>query len=144
MNTLPIQRASQLASAAAQTPWLVEGLWTDQAVGILGGEPKCCKSFLALGIALAVASGTECLRRYPVRRSGPVLFFPAEDSLAIVRQRLDGLAIATELALADLPLHVITAPSMRLDLASDRQRLTYTIEALQPVLLVLDPLIRLH
>jgi hypothetical protein len=33
---------------------------------------------------------------------------------------------------------------MRLDLASDRQRLSYTIEALQPVLLVLDPLIRLH
>src|SRR6266516_2495212 len=143
-RTFPSQRADQLPAVAAQIPWLIQDLWTDQAVGILGGEPKCCKSFLALGIALAVASGTECLRRYPVRRSGPVLFFPAEDSLAIVRQRLDGLAAACALALADLPLHVITAPSMRLDLASDRQRLSYTIEALQPVLLVLDPLIRLH
>ena len=47
MNTLPVQRASQLACAAAQTQWLVEGLWSEQAVGILGGEPKCCKSFLA-------------------------------------------------------------------------------------------------
>jgi hypothetical protein len=143
-KSFPSQRACELPAVAAQIPWLIQDLWTDQAVGILGGEPKCCKSFLALGIALAVASGTECLRRYPVRRSGPVLFFPAEDSLAIVRQRLDGLAVAAALALADLPLHVITAPSMRLDLASDRQRLSYTIEALQPVLLVLDPLIRLH
>jgi hypothetical protein len=91
-----------------------------------------------------VASGTACLRRYPVRHSGPVLFFPAEDSLAIVRQRLDGLAAASALALAELPLHIITAASMRLDLPSDRQRLAHTIELLQPVLLVLDPLIRLH
>src|SRR5438045_3535888 len=143
-KTFPVQRANELPAVAAQIPWLIQDLWTDQAVGILGGEPKCCKSFLALGIALAVASGTACLRRFPVRRSGPVLFFPAEDSLSIVRQRLDGLAVAAALALADLPLHIITAPSMRLDLASDRQRLTYTIEALQPVLLVLDPLIRLH
>src|SRR5438045_2169074 len=143
-KTFPVQRANELPVVAAQIPWLIQDLWTDQAVGILGGEPKCCKSFLALGIALAVASGTACLRRFPVRRSGPVLFFPAEDSLSIVRQRLDGLAVAAALALADLPLHIITAPSMRLDLASDRQRLTYTIEALQPVLLVLDPLIRLH
>src|SRR5438045_6254930 len=102
MNTLPVQRASQLASAAAQSPWLVEDLWTDQAVGILGGEPKCCKSFLALDIALSVASGSPCLRRYPVERPGPVLFFPAEASLAIVRQRLDGLAAAAAVPLANL------------------------------------------
>jgi hypothetical protein len=38
-----------------------------QAVGIVGGEPKCCKSFLALDLAVAVASGTACLRRFPVQ-----------------------------------------------------------------------------
>jgi hypothetical protein len=143
-KTFPVQRANELPAVAAQIPWLIQDLWTDQAVGILGGEPKCCKSFLALGIALAVASGSACLRRFPVRRSGPVLFFPAEDSLSIVRQRLDGLAAASALALAELPLHIITAPSMRLDLPSDRERLAHTIEALQPLLLILDPLIRLH
>ena len=77
MNPLPVQRASQLASTGPQTQWLVEGLWSEQAVGILGGEPKCCKSFLALDVAVSVASGTACLRQFPVRRSGPVLLFPA-------------------------------------------------------------------
>ena len=71
MNPLPVQRASQLASTGPQTQWLVEGLWSEQAVGILGGEPKCCKSFLALDVAVSVASGTACLRQFPVRRSGP-------------------------------------------------------------------------
>jgi hypothetical protein len=144
MNPFPVQRASQLASSGPQTQWLVEDLWTEQAVGILGGEPKCCKSFLALDVAVSVASGTACLRQFPVRRSGPVLLFPAEDSLAVVRQRLEGIAAAAQVSFTSLPVQVITAPSLRLDTAADRLRLSQTVQAQHPVLLVLDPLIRLH
>jgi hypothetical protein len=144
MNPLPVQRASQLSTAGPQTQWLVEGLWSDQAVGILGGEPKCCKSFLALDMAVSVASGAACLRQFPVRRTGRVLLFPAEDSLAVVRQRLEGIARAAEVGFPSLPVEVITAPSLRLDTAVDRQRLADTVQNLKPILLILDPLIRLH
>src|SRR6266498_3609306 len=98
MNPLPVKRASQLESLGPQSQWLVEELWTEQAVGILGGEPKCCKSFLALDVAVSVASGAACLRQFQVRRTGKVLLFPAEDSLAIVRQRLEGIACAAQVA----------------------------------------------
>ena len=144
MNPLPVQRASQLTGSGPQTQWLIEELWTEQAVGILGGEPKCCKSFLALDVAVSVASGAACLRQFPVRHSGPVLLFPAEDSLAVVRQRLEGIATAAQVPFAALPVQVITAPSLRLDTATDRQRLAHTIQQHRPVLLILDPLIRLH
>src|SRR5229473_1221732 len=144
MNPLPVQRASQLTSNGPQTQWLVEELWSEQAVGILGGEPKCCKSFLALDVAVSVASGAACLRQFPVRRSGPVLLFPAEDSLAVVRQRLEGIAAAAQVPFASLPVQVITAPSLRLDTATDRQRLSQTVQQHRPILLILDPLIRLH
>ena len=144
MNTLPVQQASQLSAAGPQTQWLVEGLWSDQAVGILGGEPKCCKSFLALDVAVSVASGAPCLRQFPVPRTGSVLLFPAEDSLAVVRQRLEGIAAAAQVPFASLPVHVITATSLRLDTPTDRRRLTDTVAALRPALLILDPLIRLH
>jgi len=144
MNLLPVQRASQLSTAGPQTQWLVEGLWSDQAVGILGGEPKCCKSFLALDVAVSVASGAACLRQFPVRRTGKVLLFPAEDSLAVVRQRLEGIACAAQVGFEALQVEVITAPSLRLDTPADRQRLTQTVETLRPILLILDPLIRLH
>jgi AAA domain len=144
MNLLPVQRASQLSSAGPQTQWLIEGLWSDQAVGILGGEPKCCKSFLALDVAVSVASGAACLRQFPVRRTGKVLLFPAEDSLAVVRQRLEGIACAAQVDFQSLPVEVITAPCLRLDTPTDRQRLTQSVQALQPILLILDPLIRLH
>jgi len=144
MNPLPVQRASQLECNGPQTQWLVQDLWTDQAVGILGGEPKCCKSFLALDVAVSVASGAACLRQFPVRRRGPVLLFPAEDSLAVVRQRLEGIAAAAQVPFASLPVNVITAPSLRLDTATDRKRLAHTVQQQRPVLLILDPLIRLH
>ena len=144
MNTLPVQRASQLACALTQTQWLVQGLWSEQAVGILGGEPKCCKSFLALDLAVAVASGVPCLRHFPVQRTGSVLLFPAEDSLSVVRQRLEGICSAAGVGFPSLSVDVITAPALRLDTAADRQRLANTVQALQPRLLILDPLIRLH
>ncbi len=93
---------------------------------------------------MSVASGAACLRQFPVRRSGPVLLFPAEDSLAVVRQRLQGIAAAAQVPFASLPVQVITAPSLRLDSAADRLRLSHTIQQQRPILLILDPLIRLH
>jgi hypothetical protein len=144
MKPLPVQRAAQLSAAGPQTQWLIEGLWTDQAVGILGGEPKCCKSFLALAMAVSVASGTPCLGRFPARRAGKVLLFPAEDSLAIVRGRLQGIAEAAQVLFDSLPIDVITAPCLRLDTPADRQRLLLTVQQLRPLLLILDPMIRLH
>lgn len=145
MNLLPYKKASDIpAETAGLTHWLVEGLWSDQAVGILGGEPKCCKSFLALDLAVSVAAGAACLRRYPVRHPGPVLLFPAEDALGIVRRRLQGICAAAGVGFESLPLEVITAPVLRLDTEADRGRLAKTVELLRPRLLILDPMIRLH
>lgn len=144
MTALPVRLAHQLALVSDEQRWLVEGLWGAEAVGIIGGEPKCCKSFLALDLAVAVASATPCLRRFPVARRGRVLLFAAEDALPIVRQRLDGICAAASVALEDLDLQVITAPTLRLDVETDRNRLDDTVRVLRPALLVLDPFVRLH
>jgi hypothetical protein len=144
MTALPVRPAHQLDASTPERRWLIEGLWGAEAVGIVGGEPKCCKSFLALEMAVAVASAAPCLRRFPVVRPGRVLLFPAEDAPAIVRQRLDGICAVAGLALAKLDVQVITAPTLRLDLELDRDRLEDTVRALRPGLLVLDPFVRLH
>ena len=92
MSLLPVEPAYRLAERAEEQRWLVTGLWSEQAVGIVGGEPKCCKSFLALDLAVAVAAGVPCLRRFAVPHAGRVLLFAAEDALHIVRRRLEGIA----------------------------------------------------
>jgi hypothetical protein len=141
---LPFLPAHRLAVRPEEHRWLIEGLWAEEAVGIVGGEPKCCKSFLALDMAVAVATGNPCLRQFGVPRPGRVLLFAAEDALHIVRQRLEGICRAAGAALANVDVQVITAPSVRLDLDHDRKALTQTIEELRPRLLILDPFVRLH
>ncbi len=144
MTQLPVQPAWRLADCPEQQRWLVDGLWSDEAVGIIGGEPKCCKSFLALDLAVAVAAGIPCLRRFEVTRPGRVLLYPAEDALHVVRRRLEGICAAAGANLAGLDVQVITAPSLRLDLNADCARLDETVARLKPRLLVLDPFVRLH
>ena len=97
---LPVSRAADLDPRPPERRWLIEGLWGDEAVGIVGGEPKCCKSFLALDMAVAVASGAPCLRRFAALRTGHVLLYAAEDALGVVRHRLDGICAAAGVELA--------------------------------------------
>lgn len=141
---LPVTRAADIDPRPPERRWLIDGLWSDEAVGIVGGEPKCCKSFLALDMAVAVASGAPCLRRFATSRTGRVLLFAAEDALGVVRRRLDGISAAAGVELAALDLDVITAPSLRIDTSDDQARLADTVEALRPTLLILDPFVRLH
>jgi hypothetical protein len=144
VSRLPVLRAQELEAAAPEQHWLIEGLWAREAVGIVGGEPKCCKSFLALDVAVAVASGAACLRHFPVAQTGRVLLFAAEDAPAIVRRRLEGICRAAGVPFDGLDVHVITAPSLRLDLPPDQLRLRDTVAALRPRILILDPFVRLH
>jgi hypothetical protein len=141
---LPVCRVGELDEPEANPRWLVEQLWSRAAVGFIGGAPKLGKTWLGLDLALSVATATACLDRFEVREPGEVLLYLAEDHPTLVRQRLAGLCRHRGLEIEHVPVHVITAPSLRLDLEQDRQRLTGTVESIQPRLLVLDPLVRLH
>ena len=143
-HDLPVVRAADLAEPDETRRWLVEQLWTRSGVGIIGGAPKCCKSWLGLDLALSVASATPCLDTFAVTEPGGALLFLAEDAASVIRARLDGLCRHRGLDLAALPIDVITAPSLRLDLLRDQERLSETVRARKPRLLLLDPFVRLH
>jgi AAA domain/DnaA N-terminal domain len=141
---LPVVHASALESETAQKPWLIEQLWTRGAVGIVGGPPKLLKTWLALEMAVSVASRSPCLGTFPVHASGPVLLFAAEDSQPKVRARLESLAHHHGFDLKRIDIQVITADTLRLDRPQDQEKLAATVMLYKPVLLVLDPLVRLH
>ena len=143
-DTLPVVRAADLDDARDVPRWLVDRLWARAGVGILGGAPKCCKSWLALDIALSVASNSPCLDTFAVHDPGLVMLYMAEDAAAVVKSRLLGLCHHRGLALDALPIDVITAASVRIDRDRDQARLARTVRAAAPRLLVLDPFVRLH
>lgn len=143
-KSLDCAPAHELPASGGEEPWLIEGLWAHQGVGIIGGEPKCCKSFLALDIAVSVATGTPCLRQYAVKRPGRVLLFAAEDAHHVVRERLRGICAAAGTDLVSLDVHVVRDTAIRLDLEADQACLRDALARLRPRLLILDPFVRLH
>lgn len=140
----PVLRMAEAHRSLGRPHWLIENLWAASGVGILGGHPKSCKTWLALDIALSVSSATPCLDTFPVVHPGPVLLFLAEDSAECVHDRVCGLCQHRGIDLAALDLFLITAPVLRLDSPSDFESLVATIARLKPRLLVLDPFVRVQ
>lgn len=143
-DVLPVVRAADIAETAEGPRWLVHALWARAGVGILGGAPKCCKSWLALEMAVAVSSGANCLDDFAVGDAGPALLYMAEDAAPVVKARLAGICRHRCLDLAKLDIHLITAAALRLDRARDQARLRDAVACYKPRLLVLDPFVRLH
>lgn len=83
--------------------WAVPGLLAEGCT-ILGGKPKTGKSWLALGVGVAVASGGHALGRIQVDQ-GEVLYLALEDTMRRLQSRLS-IILEGGPAPADLSLAV--------------------------------------
>ena len=79
-----ISYAELFAEELPEPEWMVEGL-VPPGLTFIAGRPKIGKSWLALQLAQAVASGREFLGR-PTRQ-GAVLYYPLEDGRRRTRKR---------------------------------------------------------
>ena len=140
---LPVQPVGEI-DASPRVGWLIEEIWSEEGVGWLVGTPKSFKTWLALHLALCVATGKPALERFSIPTRGRVLLFAAEDAPVAVRARLEGMAKHQGLTLAGADVHLIRSPSLRLDRQEDRERLLATIRQHRPRLLVLDPFVRVQ
>ena len=141
LDPFPLRRVASVQARPHDQKWLVQDLWLTSGVGFLAGGPKLGKTHLAVEIAVAVAAKDQVLGR-PARSSGPVLFYGAEDHLCDLRQRFEGLATLRGLDLNHLAVDLLDIPSLRLEREEDLLRLRATVECSKPLLLVLDPFIR--
>src|SRR5438477_5908998 len=107
-QTLPLVRVGEICSEESTQRWLVEELWCTKSVGVIGGAPKCAKTWLGLDMALSVATGTPCLGKYAVPEPGPVLVYLAEDALRVVGERIEGMARHRGLDIDQVAIYAIT------------------------------------
>ena len=135
--------------------WLVEDAWVDRSVGFVSGRSKSYKTWLALDLALSLVSGSPFLGRYPIRRTGPVLLIQEEDPSSVLQERLRLIAKAkgmlphvTEarsdfirIEYPDYPLHIINLQSFSLGSTEKVAQVRKLIAELNPVMVILDPLI---
>lgn len=96
---------SEIAAKPLERPkWLVKDIWTRGGCGFIAGAPKSYKSWMALDLALSVATGTDFLNNPTFgakdRQGQPVLYLQEEDAAQITMDRM-----ATILEGKDLSLH---------------------------------------
>ena len=142
-KTIRVVRAHDVPDADPEQAWLVNTIWREGGVGIVGGPPKGLKTWLVADLTVAVASGTLFLGRHEVGRAGPVLCYFAEDSLSDIKARLISLCTRRQLSLQALDIHLINEPRLHLDSPFDFQLLESQVRTLRPRLLVLDPFVRI-
>ncbi len=142
-SELPVRHVASIEPKPEGAQWLVEGLWAASGVGVIGGLPKCLKTWLATELAVSVASGTHALGRYRIMSQGPVLLYAAEDDLPAMRARFEAVANARGISLENLPVYLIDLPQLRLDDPEQWRRLDRTVASVRPRLLVLDPFVRI-
>lgn len=123
--------------------WLVQDLWLDQAVGIVGGEPKSYKSFVSAQLAVCVAAGMPMFGEHTTQK-GRVLMFNAEDRPSMTRNRVHQMCRSMDIDITALDLHLVDVPMLRLDDVEQREKLDRTVARLKPALVILDPLRDLH
>lgn len=81
------QRLAGFLKDVKPPTWLIEGIATDGSVGFIAGAPKSFKSWVALDMALSVATGALFLDYFRVVKPGPVLYIQEEDSAIVVKNR---------------------------------------------------------
>lgn len=136
--------------------WLVDEAWVDGSVGFISGRSKSYKTWIALDLALSVVSGTDFLGRYPTRRLGPVLLIQEEDPTAVLQERLrlisknkgllpsssyDVTKKVLHLEWPEYPLHIINLQGFNLGSEEKVAQVRELIATINPVMVVLDPLI---
>lgn len=123
--------------------YIIDELFETETLGLLFGDPGCGKSFLAVDIALAVASGTQFHGRDV--KQGSVFFIAGEGHNGLAR-RFAAWAKARDVSLAGVPLFKSERAAQFLDGASAKA-VADAVASLakdhgQPTLIIIDTLAR--
>lgn len=134
--------AELLGKPEPKIEWLIENLWVDKARGLIAGNPGVGKTWLALDMLIAVASGGLCLSRYQAKK-GAVLLVEEEGSELNLSRRLHAMARARGLKDTDLAnLYLLTRQFTKIP--TDAVELFHLIAGLDIKLIVFDSLRRFH
>ena len=139
-----------LAADYGDTPWLIGGLVTRGAVAVIGGEPKTAKTWSAIEMAMAVASGSPAFGTFNCSSPEPLgaVCFLVEDGAKSLQNRVRSLALGRGMhddAWCDR-LFIKSLGSMNLADLSEVARYVATVRRLPitPGIVVFDPLRDLH
>lgn len=126
--------------ARPQPQYVVDQWLPDAGLIQIVGQPGSLKTFFALDAALSIASAQPAFFGYPITQSGPVLYIAAEGGGAF-QYRIRAWCQQRQVDPYALPFYVIPLPVNLRDEAAQQQLLAH-VDALRPILIVVDTLSR--
>ena len=118
---------------------------------VIGGKPKANKSYLVINMALDMALGQPIFRAFysenkpvfPVYRRNKVLYFENEIGEIGLQERLRAITGGSDMGGCELYIKSRDM-HLRLDTDEGRAKMTVEIAAVQPDVVILDPLAKYH
>ena len=130
-----------LSSAKVKIPWLVEGLFPKEGVGILAGHAKIGKSWLTLDLAITASYGGLWLNKFQVQ-PGHVLYVDEESSQDMLSSRF--LKLLNHKGLTDAKIQFHIKEGFNFSVQQKIDELRHVMNLLHPTLVIFDSLNRVH
>lgn len=128
-----------LNAPAPSYEWLVDGLICKGDVSLLVGPPNVGKSFISMGLALAIAEAQSDFLGQKLRSSGSVLYIDEENPVDVVYHRLLSLGMTAK---GKDNIHYYHRQGIRLD--RNPEKVLDDALLIKPELIVIDSLTRFH
>ncbi len=132
-------RLSDLLTAGLpDLAWLVAPIFTTDALGMIGAEPKCFKSFMLAHLAVAVSTGAPWLDTFTVHRPGPVVLVSPEGGVHGLLRRVMAILASIGGSPSDLDIAYVRTRGLSLTDARDIEDLKAAVRESGPVLIAYD------
>lgn len=143
---------TELLDGPTDIDWLIDDIIPPQSSGLLVGDGGTGKTWLALDLAIAVATGTLWLGEFEARK-GAVLVVDEENAELMLRKRLIMLLEGRGLKPDNIGMYFLIGEGINLSPYEQRGKhvpsesyvkLHNTIQLLKPSLVIFDSLTRVH
>ena len=150
-NNAPVKRSifrcfsgADLAAPVPPLEWLVRGIWPKGSYGVLAGPKKALKSYMALCLAVSVASGEAFLSEFEVPHARAVLYISGEGGPQLAQRRLQEIAKCAGVDLHNLTNLTVADGAASLESDEFKGEMATILSESDPALVILDPLYTFH
>lgn len=117
--------------------FLIDNILIEGTITLLGSYAGKGKTLLALSLMRSILDGFPWLGRYNINRTGPVLLINEESPDSVLKTYTARIPV-------DASFHVLHFAEVRIDRKPDQAELERVIDVLNPILIVIDSLVRIH